>query len=99
MLQASRPLGEPAKGGVLQVGVGQLRQPTGALGGLHTGWVEARMRFQGTYMHLAPKVAMWRVGASRRLWEWPVTCYYQASPQLMTQQYWWVICCWFWHSD
>jgi len=45
------------------------------------------MRFQGTYMHRAHKVAMWRVGSSRRLWEWPVTCYYQASPQLMTQQY------------
>src|SRR3954447_16628512 len=40
MLQGSRPLGEPAKGGGLQVGVGQLRQPTAALGDLHTlgGW-------------------------------------------------------------
>jgi len=47
----------------------------------------ARMRLQAPYVHRAPKVAMWRVGSSRRLWEWPVTCYYQASPQLMTQQY------------
>src|SRR4051812_26514014 len=40
MLQESRPLGEPAKGGVLRglrVGVGQLRQPMGALGDLPTG--------------------------------------------------------------
>jgi len=34
-----------------------------------TALAEARMRFQGTYMHRAPKVAMWRVGSSRRLWE------------------------------